>query len=125
MYLSFFHIRPKTQIDHLKYADSTCYYAEDGITKLPCPDEFGAILGTATITGIFAIGLAFVPPKAIRKTFPPLITGAMLMFIGAALVSSGVNNWLVVPVLPAPLTTLSNVLLVLGRNIGVLHPLSV
>ncbi|KIR97681.1 NCS2 family nucleobase:cation symporter-2 [Cryptococcus deuterogattii 2001/935-1] len=75
------------------YADGTCFYAEDGITKLPCPDEFGAILGTATLTGIFAIGLAFVPPKAIRKAFPPLITGTMLMFIGAALVSSGVNNW--------------------------------
>lgn len=93
MCIFFFHIRPKTQIDHLKYADGTCSYAEDAITKLPCPDEFGAILGTATITGIFAIGLAFVPPKAIRKAFPPLITGTMLMFIGAALVSSGVNNW--------------------------------
>ncbi|KAE8540316.1 hypothetical protein D1P53_003261 [Cryptococcus gattii VGV] len=75
------------------YTDGTCSYAEDGITKLPCPDEFGAILGTATLTGIFAIGLAFVPLKAIRKAFPPLITGTMLMFIGAALVSSGVNNW--------------------------------
>jgi hypothetical protein len=41
--------------------------AEDGITKLPCPGEFGAILGTATLTGIFAIALAFVPPRTIRK----------------------------------------------------------
>ncbi|WVQ80592.1 hypothetical protein IAT38_002697 [Cryptococcus sp. DSM 104549] len=75
------------------YANGTCSYAEDGVTKLPCPAEFGAILGTATLTGLFAIALAFVPPRAIRKTFPPLITGTMLMFIGAALVKSGVNNW--------------------------------
>ena len=65
----------------------------DGMTKLPCPKEFGAILGTATLTGLFAIGLAFVPPKTIRKLFPPLITGTMLLFIGAALIKSGVTNW--------------------------------
>jgi hypothetical protein len=39
----------------------------DGKTKLPCPTEFGAILGTATLTGLFSIALAFVPPKIIRK----------------------------------------------------------
>ncbi len=67
--------------------------AADGVTKLPCPAEFGAILGTSTLTGLFAIGLTFIPPRIIRKLFPPLITGTMLVFIGAALVSSGVNNW--------------------------------
>ncbi|WVQ72909.1 hypothetical protein IAR50_002471 [Cryptococcus sp. DSM 104548] len=75
------------------YADGTCSYDTDGVTKLPCPEEFGAILGTATLTGLFAIALAFVPPRAIRKAFPPLITGTMLMFIGAALITSGVSNW--------------------------------
>jgi NCS2 family nucleobase:cation symporter-2 len=45
------------------------------------------------VTGIWAIGLAFVPPRIIRKLFPPLITGTMLVFIGAALVKAGVTNW--------------------------------
>ncbi|WWC95859.1 hypothetical protein V866_002726 [Kwoniella sp. B9012] len=75
------------------YSNGTCPLAEDGETKLPCPKEFGAILGTATLTGIFAIALSFVPPRAIRKMFPPLVTGTMLTFIGAALVKSGVTNW--------------------------------
>ncbi|GFZ49835.1 Purine permease [Saitozyma sp. JCM 24511] len=75
------------------YANGTCPMSADGKTKLPCPDEFGAILGTATLTGVFAIALAFVPPRTIRKLFPPLITGTMLVFIGAALVKSGVTNW--------------------------------
>jgi uracil-xanthine permease len=75
------------------YANGTCPMSEDGKTKLPCPAEFGAILGTSVLTGIWAIGLAFVPPRIIRKLFPPLITGTMLVFIGAALVKSGVTNW--------------------------------
>lgn len=45
------------------------------------------------VTGILAIALAFIPPRFIRKIFPPLVTGTMLMFIGAALVTSGVTNW--------------------------------
>jgi NCS2 family nucleobase:cation symporter-2 len=64
------------------YANGTCPMSEDGLTKLPCPGEFGAILGTSVVTGVWAIGLAFVPPRIIRKLFPPLITGTMLVFIG-------------------------------------------
>ncbi|ORY20996.1 permease family-domain-containing protein [Naematelia encephala] len=75
------------------YENGTCSYDTDGVTKLPCPEEFGAILGTATATGAFAILMAFVPPRFIRKLFPPLVTGTMLLFIGAALVKSGVTNW--------------------------------
>ncbi|WVW84414.1 hypothetical protein I302_106448 [Kwoniella bestiolae CBS 10118] len=75
------------------YSNGTCPMSADGKTKLPCPEEFGAILGTATLTGIFAIALSFVPPRMIRKMFPPLVTGTMLTFIGAALVKSGVTNW--------------------------------
>ena len=37
--------------------------------------------------------MAFIPPRIIRKLFPPLITGTMLMFIGAALITSGMTNW--------------------------------
>lgn len=74
------------------YENGTCPTDSSGV-KLPCPDEFGAILGTSALTGILAIGMAFIPPRLIRKIFPPLVTGTMLMFIGAALVTSGVTNW--------------------------------
>lgn len=74
------------------YANGTCPTAADG-TRLPCPKEYGAILGTTTLTGILALGLSFVPPKIIRKVFPPLVTGTMIVFMGASLVIAGVNNW--------------------------------
>lgn len=74
------------------YANGTCPTAPDG-TKLPCPREFGAVLGTGALTGLFAIALCFVPPRLIKRAFPPLIIGTMITFIGASLVASGITNW--------------------------------
>lgn len=74
------------------YENGACQTLPDG-TKLPCETEFGAILGTSIATGAFAIALAFVPPKIIRKLFPPLICGLMLTLIGGVLITSGVQNW--------------------------------
>lgn len=76
-----------------QYENGTCPIDPATGAKLPCPEEFGAILGTSTLTGILAIALAFTPPRYIKKMFPPLVTGSMLMFIGATLVHSGVTNW--------------------------------
>lgn len=45
------------------YANGTCPMSADGKTRLPCPEEFGAILGTSVLTGLWGIGLAFVPPR--------------------------------------------------------------
>ncbi|KAK8858399.1 hypothetical protein IAR55_002626 [Kwoniella newhampshirensis] len=73
------------------YANGTC--PMNGKNKLPCPEIYGALIGTATLTGLFAIALSFTPPRLIRKAFPPLLSGIMLTFIGAALVKSGVTNW--------------------------------
>ncbi|KAM0747519.1 Xanthine/uracil permease [Meredithblackwellia eburnea MCA 4105] len=74
-------------------AGGMCKLAEDG-SKLPCPQAFGAILGTASVVALIAIAaVVFVPPRALRKAFPPLITGSLLLLIGIALVTSGINNW--------------------------------
>jgi NCS2 family nucleobase:cation symporter-2 len=75
-----------------QYAAGVCPVSASG-AKLPCPQEFGAILGTASLTGLFCVFLAFIPPKMIRRLFPPLIVGMMLFLIGASLVKSGVTNW--------------------------------
>ncbi|KAK4698600.1 uric acid-xanthine permease, partial [Phenoliferia sp. Uapishka_3] len=69
-----------------------CQFAADG-TKLPCPEVFGALLGTASVVSILAIAIAFVPVRALKRMFPPLITGSLLLLIGITLVTSGVNNW--------------------------------
>lgn len=74
------------------YENGTCKTAPDG-TKLPCPEEFGAILGTGALTGAYAICLAFVPPRFLKRCFTPIVIGTMITFIGASLVSSGVTNW--------------------------------
>lgn len=79
--------------------------------KLPCREVYGAFLGTATVVAIIAIALSFLPPRVIKKVsralshsvgcvlteleqaFPPLISGMVLLLIGATLVRSGINNW--------------------------------
>ena len=37
--------------------------------------------------------MAFVPPKTLRKLFPPMVTGVVLLLGGVNLVSAGINNW--------------------------------
>ncbi|ORY86390.1 permease family-domain-containing protein [Protomyces lactucae-debilis] len=75
----------------LQYARGVCATI-DGI-KQPCPDAYGKLIGTCAIAALFHIVLAFVPPKTLSRLFPPLITGQVLLFIGASLVSSGIKDW--------------------------------
>lgn len=40
------------------------------------------------------MALAFVPPKTLKKVFPPVVTGTVILLIGASLVGdSGALNW--------------------------------
>ncbi|KAI1810803.1 Xanthine/uracil permease [Poronia punctata] len=75
------------------YANGFCPLAEDG-TRLPCPDAYGALLGTAAVSALVEIAIAFMPPRLILKTFPPLVTGPTVMLIGIKLIQSGFKNWL-------------------------------
>jgi uracil-xanthine permease len=61
--------------------------------KLPCPDGYGAILGTAACCALLTIGMSFTPPRVLKKIFPPLVTGPTVMLIGVKLVQSGFQNW--------------------------------
>ncbi|KAJ9473856.1 Purine permease [Pseudozyma hubeiensis] len=74
------------------YANGYCPVGPGGV-KLPCPKAVGAFMGTCCLCGLIAVAMAFIPPKAIRKLFPPLIVGMMLALIGASLVKSGITNW--------------------------------
>ena len=67
---------------------------EDGTTEyLPCPDAYGAILGTQMICALLTIGISFLPPRMIRKLFPKIVTGIVLLVIGSSLLTSGMENW--------------------------------
>ncbi len=74
------------------YSTGFCPTAADG-TKLPCPEGYGALLGTACLCSLLEIGLSFTKPSILKKVFPPLVTGPTVMLIGIALVQSGFQDW--------------------------------
>ncbi|KAI9821319.1 MAG: hypothetical protein M1827_004055 [Pycnora praestabilis] len=74
------------------YATGYCPVAADG-TKLPCPDGYGAIIGTACLCALLEIGLSFTSPYYLKKLFPPLVTGPTVTLIGISLVESGFQDW--------------------------------
>ena len=77
----------------MMYANGECPVAADG-TKLACPQGYGAILGTGACCALLEIALSFIPPKALQKIFPSIVTGPVVLLIGVKLIQSGVTNWL-------------------------------
>ncbi|OZJ05414.1 hypothetical protein BZG36_02003 [Bifiguratus adelaidae] len=68
--------------------------ASDGtVIQLPCPQGYGAILGTSAVCSLLEIFLSFVPPQKLRKVFPPMVTGTTVFLIGLSLVTSGFQGW--------------------------------
>ncbi|OAL55653.1 purine permease [Pyrenochaeta sp. DS3sAY3a] len=76
----------------LRYKTGTCPLGEDGIQG-PCPDAWGACLGTMLCTVWIQVAMAFVPPKVLNRIFPKLITGSLLTLIGVYLIGNGMQNW--------------------------------
>ncbi|KAG0286666.1 hypothetical protein BGZ97_007347 [Linnemannia gamsii] len=69
--------------------------APDGVTpvQLPCPEAWGAFLGTCMLCSIIEILLAFLPPKIMKNLFPPVVTGVTVFLIGAKLIGTGLTQW--------------------------------
>lgn len=74
------------------YANGYCPTAADG-TKLPCPDGYGALIGTAAVCALIEILISFLPPKVMLRIFPPIVTGPTVMLIGISLIESGFEGW--------------------------------
>ncbi len=53
---------------------------------------YGAILGASIIGGLFETVLGFFI-KPLRKLFPPVVTGSVVLAIGLSLISVGVNSF--------------------------------
>lgn len=77
----------------MMYANGECPVDADG-NFLPCPDGYGAILGTGCVCALLEIFLSFMPPKILQKLFPPMVTGPVVLLIGVHLISSGFSDWL-------------------------------
>ncbi|GJQ08214.1 hypothetical protein GpartN1_g5.t1 [Galdieria partita] len=58
-----------------------------------CPNAFGAMLGTMMVCCWLEVAISFLPPKVLRRIFPPIVTGSVVILIGASLVSSGFQDW--------------------------------
>lgn len=74
------------------YANGKCPSAPDG-TPLACPDGYGAILGTSAVCSLLEICCSFIPPRILQKVFPRIVTGPVVLLIGASLIQSGFQNW--------------------------------
>ncbi|KAI1474171.1 Xanthine/uracil permease [Daldinia eschscholtzii] len=74
------------------YANGFCPTDADG-TKLPCPDAYGALLGTAAVCALIEVLIAFIPPSIMLRIFPPIVTGPTVMLIGISLIETGFKNW--------------------------------
>lgn len=76
----------------IMYKNGFCPVAEDG-THLPCPDAYGAFLGTAALCALLEILLSFTPQKILLKVFPPIVNGPVVLLIGTSLLQSGMQDW--------------------------------
>ncbi|KAJ3488512.1 hypothetical protein NLI96_g2792 [Meripilus lineatus] len=94
---SFATLSTANAIFNAMYADGTCpsTTAADGtVTRGPCPDAYGKVLGTSLICSFLEIFMSFVSPRILKKIFPPMVTGTVILMIGASLVgASGIPNW--------------------------------
>ncbi|KAK8218933.1 purine permease [Phyllosticta capitalensis] len=61
--------------------------------KLPCPEGYGAIIGTAALCGLLEVFLSFLPPKTLKRLFPPIVTGPTVLLIGVSLIQTGFEDW--------------------------------
>ena len=80
----------------------------DGVTWR---EAYGKVLGTVLVASLLEAALSFVPPKTLRKLFPPLVTGTAVFLIGASLVGTGIRYAfynLLEPCTPAYVTALQS-----------------
>jgi xanthine/uracil permease len=63
-----------------RYANGTCPVDATG-ARLPCPEAWGAMLGTMLCTVWVQILMSLVPPKILNRIFPKLVTGSLLLLV--------------------------------------------
>lgn len=56
-------------------------------------EAYGKVLGTAAICGLVPIAISFLPHRAIKKLFPPVVCGVTIVLIGINLCGVGIKAW--------------------------------
>ncbi|SCZ88404.1 BZ3500_MvSof-1268-A1-R1_Chr10-2g02947 [Microbotryum saponariae] len=87
---SFATLSTASAIFNTLYADGTSpSTVASGVTvRGYCPQAYGYLLGTSCLTSLLEMGMAFVPPKVLKRIFPPVVTGTVILLIGASLIGS-------------------------------------
>lgn len=75
-----------------QYKIGNCELGEDGV-KLPCPEAYGKLIGTIAVVMCFQIAISLVKPRILMKIFPSMVTGMVMLCIGAGLTASGIKSW--------------------------------
>lgn len=75
------------------YANGYCPVDATG-KRLPCPQGYGALIGTASVCALVEILISFLPPAVLLRLFPPIVTGPTVTLIGVHLVQSGFKDWM-------------------------------
>lgn len=52
-------------------------------------EAFGKLLGTIALCSAWPVILSFMPHRALKKIFPPIVTGITIFLIGTKLVATG------------------------------------
>lgn len=47
----------------------------------------------AMVCSFFEIGMSFLPPKTIRRLFPPIVSGTTILLIGCSVISTALKDW--------------------------------
>ena len=63
------------------YNSGMCPTDADG-AHLPCPDGYGALLGSTSLTALLEVLLSFTPPRILQKVFPPIVIGPTVTLVG-------------------------------------------
>lgn len=61
--------------------------------SLPCPQGYGALLGTSCCAALLETLISFTPPRIPKRIFPPLVTGPNVTLIGVSLIRTGSQDW--------------------------------
>lgn len=64
----------------------------DGVDQ-PCPNGYGLFLATSSCCALLEVLLSFIPTKILTKIFPPIVTGPVVLLIGASLIETGFQDW--------------------------------
>jgi len=62
----------------------------DGISGT---EAYGKMLGTSMLCALLELAFSFMPIKAIKKTFPPIVSSITVILIGVALTGTGMKYW--------------------------------